>query len=226
MPPRLGEGEGPLIIYSNHPGWWDGAIYVLAADRLLTAYEHYAPIDAAMLDKYRFFARVGGYGVDLSRRRGASDFLRQSRLILARRDRALWVAAQGRFADVRERPLGLKPGIARLCELAPRAILVPLAVEYAFWTERGAEACLAFGSPLPAQELSRHDRHERLARLEAALVDTLDRLAADVIARDPGRFRTVLAGRAGVGGIYDGWKRIVARMRGDVWDPAHAKEGR
>ncbi len=71
-----------------------------------------------------------------------------ARAILARPGAVLWITAQGRFQDVRVRPLGLRPGVARLAELAPDALFVPLALEYAFWEERGAEAFAAFGPPL------------------------------------------------------------------------------
>ena len=30
--------KGPLIVYSNHPAWWDAAVYILAADRFFPAY--------------------------------------------------------------------------------------------------------------------------------------------------------------------------------------------
>ena len=118
------------------------------ADRFLPAYESYAPIDAAMLKRYGIFGRIGAFGVDLDSRRGAADFLRTGAEILSASDRALWVTAQGRFGDVRERPLGLKPGIAHLVERAPGCTVLPLALEYGFWLERGAEAFMAFGEPM------------------------------------------------------------------------------
>ena len=67
----------------------------------------------------------------------------------------IWITAQGRFADVRARPLGLRPGVARLAEIAPDALFVPLALEYAFWDERGAEAFAAFGARDPGRDPAR-----------------------------------------------------------------------
>ncbi|HEX2555896.1 MAG TPA: lysophospholipid acyltransferase family protein [Microvirga sp.] len=219
--------RGPVVVYSNHPAWWDAALYVLAADRLLPAYESYAPIDAAMLERYGVFGRIGAFGVDLDSARGAAAFLHASADILAAPDRALWITAQGRFADARQRPLGVKAGVARLPELAPEVTVLPLAIEYAFWSERGAEALIAFGAPLRGRNLLDLPRPARLARLEGALADTLDRLAADVQARDPARFRSLLDGRAGIGGIYDAWRRVTAAITGRTFDPSHgaAAEG-
>ncbi len=216
--------RGPVVVYSNHPAWWDAAVYILAADRFFPAYESYAPIDSAMLAQYGIFGRIGAFGVDLDSPRGAADFLKAGGEILAASDRALWITAQGRFGDVRERPLGLKPGVARLVERAPDCTVLPLAIEYGFWLERGAEAFMAFGPAMRGQDLVNLARPARLARLESELAATLDRLSADVQSREPARFRAVLEGRAGVGGLYDGWRRMAAALRGRAFDPSH--EGR
>lgn len=219
MPPPL--LSGPLIVYSNHPAWWDAAIYILAADRFFPAYESYAPIDATMLERYGIFGRIGAFGVDLHTHRGAAAFLKTSAEILSAPNRSLWVTAQGRFSDVRERPLGLKPGVARLVELSPDCTVLPLAIEYGFWLERGAEAFLAFGAPMRGYDLLNLARPARLERLETELTRTLDRLSADVQSRDPALFKPVLEGRSGVGGLYDGWRRLNAALRGRTFDPSH-----
>jgi hypothetical protein len=64
-------------------------------------------------------------------------------------------------------------------------------------------------------------RPARLERLETELTGTLDRLSADVQSRDPARFRAVIEGRSGVGGVYDGWRRLTAALRGRAFDPSH-----
>lgn len=221
--PSLPPGAGPLVVYTNHPAWWDAAVGLLAADRLLPAYESYAPIDAEMLRSYRVFGRIGAFGIDLDSPRGAAAFLSASADVLAQPNRALWVTAQGRFADVRERPLGLRAGVARLPELAPDAWFLPLAFEYAFWVERGAEAFMAFGAPIRGRDLLALPREARRRRLEGDLTQVLDSLSAEVRSRDPGRFEPILDGKPGIGGIYDGWRRARALMRGEAFDPAHRK---
>ena len=216
--------SGPLVVYCNHPSWWDPAVLIVLSERLFPGREAFAPFDAAMLARYRIFGRIGAFPVDLTSRRGAAQFLAASRAILARPNRILWVTAQGRFADVRLRPLGLRPGVAHLAEIAPAATFLPLALEYAFWDERGPEAFCAFGVPLSASELLALPRSERLARLESALTGILDTLSADVIQRDPARFVSLLDGRRGIGGVYDLWRRLQAWKKGDVFDPAHRPE--
>lgn len=216
---------GPVVVYCNHPSWWDAATIVLLADRLFPGRPSYAPFDAQALARYGLFRRLGAFPVDLDSARGAAQFLQAARGILAARDSVLWITAQGRFADVRARPLGLKAGVARLPEFAPKALVLPMALELAFWDERGAEIFCAFGAPLPAADLVALARPARLARLEADLTATLDRLSADVIARDPARFEPLVSGEKGVGGLYDGWRRLRAALGGRPFDPAHRQDG-
>lgn len=219
--PTAADHGGPLVAYCNHPSWWDAATLILLAERLFPGRAAYAPFDAAMLDRYAVFRRLGAFPVEAGTRRGAAQFLQASRWVLSRPERMLWVTAQGRFADVRERPLCLAPGIARLAEIAPDAVFVPLALEYAFWNERGAQAFCAFGPPMTAAALRAMDRPARLAHLEQALEATLDRLGADVIAREPARFAPLLSGARGIGGVYGGWEWLAALLRGRRLDPAH-----
>ena len=212
---------GPLVVYANHPSWWDAAVIILLAGRLFPERVTHAPFDAAMLERYSVFRRLGCFPVDLDSPRGAAQFLAACRAILADPRRMLWITAQGRFVDARVRPLDLRPGIGRLAEFAPDALFVPLALEYAFWDERGAEVFAAFGTPIPGAELAALPRDERLARLEGALENTLDRLSGDVVSRDPSRFSELVSGAKGVGGVYDLWRRLAAVLSGRRFDPAH-----
>jgi 1-acyl-sn-glycerol-3-phosphate acyltransferase len=98
----------------------------------------------------------------------------------------LWVTPQGRFADVRERPLAFKPGLAALAAKARNGCtVVPLAVEYVFWNERLPEALLRFGDPVhvggQSSEVLQHE-------LEAALTTTMKALKLEAMARDPKAF--------------------------------------
>ncbi|WP_051092971.1 lysophospholipid acyltransferase family protein [Methylobacterium sp. 77] len=223
--PDVAGHSGPIVVTLNHPAWWDAAVVILLAGRLFPDRTSHAPFEAEALAKYAVFSRIGAFAVDLASARGAAQFLRQSRAILGAPGQMLWITAQGRFVDVRTRPLDLRGGVARLPEIAPDALFVPLALDYAFWEERGAEAFAAFGTPVRGADLLALPRPERLARMEADLTATLDRLSADVIAREPGRFTILTAGGKGVGGIYDGWRRMRAVLTGRRFDPAHRSEG-
>lgn len=219
-PPQGTKGR-PLVAYSNHPSWWDAMVYILLADRLFPERRGHAPMDAAMLERYRIFRRLGAFAVEPDSAAGAAAFLREAKRLLADPATLMFVSAPGRFVDVRKRPQGVKAGVARVPELAPEALLVPLAIDFVFWEERKPEALVAFGAPLAAEELAALPRAERLARLEAALHATMDRLQGDAEARDPAAFDSLLASTAGVGGLYDLWGRLRAGVSGRRYDPSH-----
>lgn len=209
--------ERPLIVYSNHPSWWDPAFAMVMIPRQFAGRACFGPIDAAMLERYRFMRRIGLFGVEPGTRAGAAAFLRTSRAVLARPSRMLWVTAQGSFADARERPVRLRPGVARLMASVPGAVALPVAVEYPFWSESRPEALARFGAPLDGAGSAEAWN----ARLEGALEEAMDALARDAAARDPAPFRVLLGGRAGVGGVYDLWRRARAAARGERFRAEH-----
>jgi 1-acyl-sn-glycerol-3-phosphate acyltransferase len=138
--------EGPLIVYLNHGSWWDPLIALLLTQRYLAAREFAAPIDAAALKRYGILERIGFFGVEQGTWRGARQFLRTSEEVLKRERGAVCVTPQGRFADVRERPLRFAPGLGQLASRLTAGTILPLAVEYAFWEERTPEVLARFGS--------------------------------------------------------------------------------
>src|SRR4051794_29966533 len=68
-PPTL--GAEPLIIYLNHPSWWDPLICLLVRNRFFRNRTSHAPMDAQALGRYSFFKRLGFFPVDQNSRRGA-----------------------------------------------------------------------------------------------------------------------------------------------------------
>ena len=217
-------GREPVILYTNHPGWWDPLVFFTVADILWPDRMNYGPIDAAALGRYRFLERIGLVGIEPGTRRGAARFLRAARAAGKRGDVIFWVTAQGAFADPRERPVVIRPGVAHAAAANDRGIIVPMAVEYPFWTERLPEVLVAFGEPMPmgrGGEGEAATSPDRTALLASRLEATQDRLAAAALARDPARFRTLLAGDVGVGGVYDLGRRLRAWARGERFDPSH-----
>ncbi len=244
----------PLIFVMNHPSWWDIIIGFVLLDRF-EEYQHFAPIDAEMLPRYRFFKRLGFFGID-STPRGAARFLRTAKAIFEQPYRAMWITAQGKFVDPRQRPIELRPGVGYVASRLSEGFVVPVAVEYPFWEERTPEALVRFGEPLPLVDQIRgaggppailqagrlHHESELQAgrlhhesdppegnqgqywtrRIEAALTAAQDALAAKAMRRDPEAFEILVSGKAGVGGVYDWWRRLKSWLRGRRFDPAHS----
>ena len=209
--PALPAGR-PVVIYTNHPSWWDPALFILICDTLLRDRVGFGPMETAALGRYGLLQRMGVFGIDLASPRGAARFLEVGRRVLSRPDSALWITAEGAFTDARARPVRLRPGLAHLARRAPEAVLVPMAIEYTFWNERKPEALVRFGPPIDAGRS--RGVAEWTGLLEASLTETMDALACESATRDATLFASLLRGTAGVGGIYDSWRRARAWTQG------------
>jgi 1-acyl-sn-glycerol-3-phosphate acyltransferase len=204
---RLAEIKGPLIVYANHSSWWDPMVSILLAQTLLPERKHYAPMDALALARYPILRKLGIFPVEMGSPRGAAQFLRTSRAILAAGG-VVWITPQGRFADPREAALAFKPGLGALASRSPEAMLLPLAIEYTFWDERLPETLLRFGN---AVKIEAGESSERAtSRLEAELAEVMEDLKFAAMARDSGAFRVLLSGARGAGGFYGLGRRLWA----------------
>lgn len=211
----------PFVVYANHPSWFDPIVALFLARALYPDTRPFGPIDAEALKAYGIFERLGFYPVEAGTPRGAAQFLRTSAGLLACGDVSLWMTPQGQFVDARVRPVVLKPGLARLVRRAPDALYVPLALEYPFWDESKPEALAAFGPAISGEALSGKTPDAIEAALAEALETVMSRLGDAAQTRDAAQFETLLAGGAGVGGPYDVWRRILARLRGERFDATH-----
>ncbi len=215
---------GPVVVIMNHPSWWDPLTGLVLTGLWPERARHYAPIEAAYLARYPFLERLGFFGIESASLGGSRVFLGRSRAALADPDTVLWVTSQGRFADIRERPVGLKNGVGHLFGRNVCGLVLPLALEYVFWSERTPEVLARFGLPIHVHGARQFSSPAAwTARFAKALASTQDALAVDAMSRDPGRFETLLKGRAGIGGIYDGWRRVKAAASGQRFIAEHGQ---
>jgi 1-acyl-sn-glycerol-3-phosphate acyltransferase len=214
----------PLVIYLNHAAWWDPLVCLLLSCEFFAERTSFAPIDAAMLERYGFFKRLGFFGIEPHTPRGARTFLRTTQALLASSKNAVWLTPQGRFMDVRERPLRLEDGLGTLAAREPDAAFLPLAIEYAFWTEPRPEILTSFGKPIVAGAEPARTAAEWTRTFTDALESAQDELAARSCRREPADWQTLNCGKPGIGGIYDAWRRLRARGRGAKFAPGHHAE--
>jgi len=213
----------PLVIFSNHASWWDPLAGLLIARKFFPERKLYVPMDAQALRRYAFFKRLGVFGVEQNSSRGAAKFLRVARDILNRSDSVLWLTPHARFADVRELPARFKPGIGHLPRLGPQICFLPVAIEYTFWEERLPEILVRFGEPRITRSNEPGDVTAWTERFSRDLSATQSALAAEAVRRDPKDFENFLSGRSGVGGIYDCWRALKARVTGQEFHSEHGK---
>lgn len=210
-----------LVFFTNHPSWWDPILYMVLADSCFPGLQGYGPMEASALEKYGILRRLGIFPVDTGSPRAAVQFLRTAESVLQRENSSLWLTPEGAFTDVRSRPIALQGGLAHLARRLPDAVLVPVAIEYPFWDESRPEALVRFGELVQTAEHEGLDAEAWTALLASRLEQTLDALGEEAMSRDPERFRTLVGGGGGVGGVYDLWRRLVAALRGRSFRPEH-----
>jgi 1-acyl-sn-glycerol-3-phosphate acyltransferase len=217
--PPLLDGR-PVVVVLNHPSWWDPLLGMILAD-LFAGYRHYAPIDAAALKRYRILEPMGFFGVEVGSAEGALRFLRTSTAVLSQPDNCLWITAQGRITDPRERPVQLRQGVAHLLRRLDGVTVLPLAIEYPFWQERYPEALAHFGEPIVADRGRDRSVAEWMGCIEAGLTIAQDELARVALTQNPELFETLVGGNTGIGGVYDLWRRLKALVRGQRFSGSH-----
>ena len=70
--------DRPVIVYSNHPSWWDPAMFIMLATLRFPERNGYGPMEASALEQYRFMRRIGIFGIETDSPRGAAAFLKIS----------------------------------------------------------------------------------------------------------------------------------------------------
>lgn len=216
--------DGPVIVCLNHPSWWDPLVALTLARASFRDRKHYAPIDSVSLARYRLFEHLGFFGIEPHSVRGATRFLGTARAILGDPASALWVTAEGVFTDVRIRPVRLRSGVGHLVHSLDSVTVLPLAIEYAFWEERAPEALACWGDAIPVQCGGSRPSEEWTRVIASGMETALDRLAGLSTGRDKNAFDVVLRGSAGIGGIYDLWNKLRARLRGEHFVVRHGTE--
>jgi 1-acyl-sn-glycerol-3-phosphate acyltransferase len=223
--PAVSQDE-PMLVYLNHPSWWDPLVGLTLAQMGFADRDHYAPIDAAALRQYAFFARLGFFGIDPASPSGGARFLRLGQRVMTRSQTALWVTAEGHFTDPRRRPVTLQRGVAHLAKRVSRGVIVPLALEYPFWQEKKPEALGCFGEPIEIAAQPERSVEGWHALLSDQLERTMDSLAALAMRQNAADWHTLLAGRSGTTPAYDLWRAVRARLRGERFSPSHREATR
>lgn len=220
--------DGPLVVFSNHPSWWDPVVAHFLNHELFPSRQFRAPIDADALSQYQVFERLGFFGVQNGTRAGAATFLKTAAAVLDSPHDALWITPEGRFADARDPDATLMPGLAHVChkigrEKNVRGRAVALALEYVFWNEK-LPMCLArFSSPIDLADPMLADKSALLDRFTTVLRTTQSELADDAIKRRGEPFENLLVGKSGGGLFYDTFRRFKSVLTGQRFSARHQK---
>jgi 1-acyl-sn-glycerol-3-phosphate acyltransferase len=202
--------DAPVLLASNHGAWWDPLLGLWVHDRWFAGREPCSPIDAAMLAKFRFFRKLGMFGVHPDDPASLRAMARYVDGVLARDPRGmLLVTPQGRFVDPRL-PVEVRPGIGLVASRHPRASVLVAALEYGFWTDQRPEVFFRVARVAPPADPA--DARAWHHSIELAMNANAAALASAVQSRDPARFTALVgAGRARINPFYDLFLRLTGR---------------
>lgn len=213
-----------LLVYANHPSWWDPMIAQFLNRKLFPKRQFYAPIDADALEQYKVLEKLGFYGVKMESNSGAAAFLKTSAAIMNHPDTAIWITPEGRFTDVRDHEPELMPGLSHLCKRHSNVVAVPLALEYVFWDERLPVCLVSLGAPLAAEEHADWSKDEWTQQLRDGLRSTQTRLSRLAISRSSAPFENLLLGKRGGGWLYDSCRKMKACLTGQSFKASHGDQ--
>jgi 1-acyl-sn-glycerol-3-phosphate acyltransferase len=202
----------PVVIYLNHASWWDPLVCLYLARKFFADRRSFAPIDEAALRQYGFFKQLGFYGIEQKSMRGAMMFLRTTCGLLGLAQNMVWLTPQGRFVDVRQRPLQLRHGVGALGARMEKVAFVPLAIEYTFWNEPQPEILLCFGRSTVPENVPPRSSRDWAEFFGDALEGAQDELAAKSSRRDPVDWIVLERGKSGISAIYDTWRWLRSRI--------------
>src|SRR5262249_24658485 len=206
--------DGPLIFYLNHPSWWDGYMaIVLNREVLGNRFQGFCMMDDRELRRYRFFTWIGAFSVNRQDARSAMDSVAYiSRLLAARRDRALAIFPQGEITPNDRRPLLMFPGMAHVARRAGGATLWPVALRYEFRGEQRPEGFIRAGPAYHTRADS--DTRTLTARAGARLTAACGALRDQVNGGQLDGYRVLLRGRPGPDQIFDAVRALLPTSKG------------
>jgi 1-acyl-sn-glycerol-3-phosphate acyltransferase len=202
--------DGPLIVYLNHPSWWDGYLcFVIDRILLRSRFDSYLMMEDLQLRSYRFFTWSGAFSVDRTRAESAARSLRYIAALLGREQpSSLFIFPQGTISPNDQRPLRLYRGAAQIAAQLNREVsFLPVALRYEFGKEQRPEALMRIGPahrvapPLHATALTRE--------LQQRLSQNCDQLRDDFLEGRTASYPTIVHGRTGINRLFD---RFLARI--------------
>jgi len=195
--------DGPLIIYLNHPAWWDGHMCFLI-DRLLLrhSFDCYLMMEDKQLRAYRFFTWCGAFSVSRSDPESANTSINYiARLLRERRGRGLYIFPQGTITPNDRRPIEVYAGAARVVEQVGAATMLPVALRYEFRGEQRPEALMRIG---PAHHVAAPiDVAALTTEVGQRLSESADALRDEALNGRFAGYTTLLRGRPGVNRVFD-----------------------
>ena len=192
----------PLMITPNHSTWWDGFFFYILNKRVWKR-RGYLMMLEEQLAKYRFFSRIGAFGIEPGLARRSYRALRYSADVLRDPGNALCIFPQGVLRHSGVRPLEYQRGVEYILRLYGGDVnLMPLGIACEFLVDQRPEAFFMADRVYRVNQRS----FQGIQWLENLEEDLLERLYRAILAGEKGL--TVVRGREP---INVRWDAFVAR---------------
>ncbi|MDT8325156.1 MAG: lysophospholipid acyltransferase family protein [Bacteroidota bacterium] len=204
---RHAEAGVPVVLYGNHPGWWDAVLPIVISHGILR-HDAYAMMEEKQLARYGFFRKIGTFSVVRENPREALRSLQYAAELLRGRSRFLWLFPQGVITSVDKRPLHFFNGTARLLRDLGDVIAIPVAFRYDFVEKERPEAFLAFGKPWRIRADERVDIPLTTTLLEQLIEYEMDVQREEIMERDFGEYELIVPGKRSVNEWWDSLRQM------------------
>jgi 1-acyl-sn-glycerol-3-phosphate acyltransferase len=184
--------ELPLLLIPNHSTWWDGFFVYLLNEEILKREPYLMMLDR-QLAKYKFFARLGAYGITPGARKDIMKSLNYTVELLQKKNVMITIFPQGILLPWGKRPLNFKKGIEAIIRSYGKPInILPLAMRTEYGGEQRAEVFFQFGQNFVVDAQS----FQGVKWLEEIELDLLNDLAERIHNGEQGR--SLLRGRGSI----------------------------
>lgn len=195
----------PLILCANHSAWWDGYMCMLLNEMILHR-NAYVMIEDTQLRRYQFLRWTGGFSVNRSDARSASQTLSYAVHVLSHDPRAMVIIfPQGEILGNDVRPLRFFSGVGHIARnvvrAAGRCVLLTCALRYEFIGEQKPAAFIHTGALILLE--TETAARAVTAQAESALTHDLDALHDDVAHYRFADFTTLISGGPSINRLWD-----------------------
>lgn len=185
-----GSAANPLLIYANHPSWWDGLLAFEISRR--ARLDSFVMMEEAQLRRFFLFRRVGAFSVSPTRRGAVESINYAAELLRANPQRAVWIFPQGEIVPNDARPVRFFNGAARIVERAKKCSTVPIGLRLDFGEKFKPEIFVKIGAPRLIEAAENFDSKSLTAEFAETMTEILDELKADAANKRLGNYREIL----------------------------------
>ncbi|MGD7043929.1 lysophospholipid acyltransferase family protein [Jeotgalibacillus proteolyticus] len=170
---------GPKLYSMNHSSWWDGLLIFYLNKQVLKE-DAYALMSKKGLEEFRFFGRIGAFGVDPA---SPKDLLRSLTVAstLLEEKKSVWIFPQGKEEHIEKRPFTYMNGPAYLHDKADDITIIPVASYYTFRHDQRPELFIRIGSPLKNEDLQSMNRKQKTEYMRVMHEKLVDSVKKDLI---------------------------------------------